>query len=276
MPAMPVLSTTHPLLSAASGRLGLSTAAGRLDAFKPVLGLLSRVVGRLAERVMDRWTSRFMSGVSIVSIGFRQPLRIGDLVETLRVTRLEIADGRLVLVPNKEDSQNISTTSTALGRRRVEIACGVAYASSLDHVEQVARAALEQLTERDRERPVTIYFTGFGASSIDLVAHFWIDSTRRQDLFVARSAAIEALEQAFADAEIIMPFPIRTLDFGADSAGGEGLERVIRLGGRGGRPQARARYTPGAKPSGSADSARNEHVEVQPVTSRTNPTATHR
>lgn len=212
---------------------GLFIALGVLDLQKTVTSLLAGVgvIGLALGFAFQDIAANFMSGIIM---GIRQPMRIGDLVEVqdvmgrvrelnLRVTQIESFNGQLVLVPNKDVLQSVFKNYSALGRRRIDLEVGVAYNANLDEVEEVARRALEQLEQRDADKPVSVYFTGFGDSSIDLVAHVWIDLCDQQQFLVTRSQAIKAIKSGFDAAGITIPFPIRTLDFGANAVGGERL-----------------------------------------------------
>ena len=66
-----------------------------------------------------------------------------------------------------------------------------------------------------------MYWTEFGDSSINGVVRFWQKTTGQRDFLAERSAAIVAIKQAFDEADVMIPFPIRTLDFGI--RGGEKL-----------------------------------------------------
>jgi small conductance mechanosensitive channel len=59
-----------------------------------------------------------------------------------------------------------------------------------------------------------VFFTGFGISSIDFVGRFWVDYEKQPDFLDAQSRAIIATKKAFDANDIMIPFPIRTLDFG--------------------------------------------------------------
>jgi small conductance mechanosensitive channel len=211
--------------------VGVFIALGILDLDRTVTSLLAGVgvVGLALGFAFQDIAANFMSGIIM---GIRQPLRVGDLVEvegvigtvrelSLWATQIATLNGQLVLVPNKMVLQGVLTNFAALGQRRIDIEVGVAYDSKLDQVEEVVRIALEGLDERDTDKPVRVFFTGFGGSSIDLVAHVWISMARQQEFLRTRSNAIKAVKAAFDQANITIPFPIRTLDFGADAVGGK-------------------------------------------------------
>lgn len=202
--------------------IGLFIALGILDLQRTVTSLLAGVgvLGLALGFAFQDIAANFMSGIIM---GIRQPLRIGDLVVvedvtgtvrelSLWATQIETFNGQLAVVPNKDVLQGVVTNYTALGHRRIDIEVGVAYDSTLEEVEEVARIALEGLSERDPDKPVKVFFTGFGESSIDLVAHVWISLVHQQEFLLTRSKAIKAVKAGFDAAKITIPFPIRTLD----------------------------------------------------------------
>jgi small conductance mechanosensitive channel len=118
------------------------------------------------------------------------------------------------VIPNKQIYQNKVLNHSASGTRRVDLACGVSYGDDLEEVRRVVRDTLASVEPRDRFRDVEVFFTGFGSSSIHLVGRFWVDYEKQPDFLDAQSRAIIAVKKAFDANDIVIPFPIRTLDFG--------------------------------------------------------------
>ena len=90
----------------------------------------------------------------------------------------------------------------------------------------MASVALLDLSSPDFVKGLRLFFTSFDESSINLVAHVWIDLAE-QSFLQTRSEAVKAISKAYAAAGIAIPFPIRTLDFGADLVGGKRLEAAL-------------------------------------------------
>ena len=78
---------------------------------------------------------------------------------------------------------------------------------------------------RDTGKDVEVFYEGFGGSSIDFVARFWIDYRRQVEYKTAVSEAVIAIKKAFDAHDVMIPFPIRTLDFGIK--GGESLRQAL-------------------------------------------------
>lgn len=211
--------------------IGVFVALGVLKLDKTVTSLLAGagVVGIALAFAFQDLAANLIAGVYL---SFQKPMVIGDLIDThgiegtvtaidLRTTRLMTTDGRIVLIPNKEIFENTLINLSRSGSRRVDVAVGVSYGEDLVRVEKVVRDAISGLEVRDTERDVEVFFEAFGGSSIDLVARFWIDFHRMTDYKAALSQAIIAIKGTFDTHDIVIPFPIRTLDFGIK--GGEPL-----------------------------------------------------
>jgi len=161
-----------------------------------------------------------------VLMGVRDYYKVGDLVETndyfgrilkinLRSTVILSPQGQEIIIPNKEVLQNPLINFSHNGRRRVDIACGIAYGDDLEKVKKVAIAAIENSNiDLQETRPIEFFYTGFGGSSIDFTIRFWKNITAQKDHLAAQSQAIIALKKAFDKNDITIPFPITTLDFG--------------------------------------------------------------
>jgi len=215
--------------------VGLFIALGILGLDKTVTSLLAGagVVGLALAFAFQDIAGNFMSGILLA---LRRPINMQDIVETndffgtveevnLRSTIVRTPQGQHVIIPNSSVIQNPIKNYSKMGKRRVDLSCGVAYGDDLEKVEKVAVEAIEKLDYIDREKPLDFYYTGFGGSSIDFTLRFWVDFKAQTDFLKAQSKAIIALKKAFDAADITIPFPIRTLDFGV--VGGVNLNEVM-------------------------------------------------
>jgi small conductance mechanosensitive channel len=141
---------------------------------------------------------------------------MGNVVDiSLRVTKVQTFDGPVIYVPNRFLFEDDFTNLTEAGQRRLRVECGVSYGDDLDKVEQIVLEALEQTPGRIAGEEITIHWVEFGDSSINFTANIWLDYTKENKAFVgAKNYAIKALKKAFDANDIMIPFPIRTLDFG--------------------------------------------------------------
>lgn len=177
--------------------------------------------------------SNFISGV-ILSI--RHPFGIGDIIETndfygtvvklnLRNTIMRTVTGQIVYVPNKRVFENPLQNYTTTGLRRIDLACGVSYGDDLEKARKVALKAVDSVKNVLSDKGIEFYYDEFGDSSINFKIRFWVQFTANPDFWKARSEAIIAITKAFDENDIMIPFPIRTLDFGI--RGGEKLNTML-------------------------------------------------
>ena len=215
--------------------IGTFIALGILNLDKTVTALLAGVgvIGLALGFAFQDLAANFMSGVLMA---VRRPFEIDHVIETnnflgvvehmsLRSTLLRTFQGQIVMLPNKEVFGNPITNYSLRRKRRVDLSCGVAYGDDLEEVRRVALTAVGSLEIRDPNREVELFFTEFGDSSINFSVRFWIDFAKQTDFLNAQSEAIIALKKAFDAADITIPFPIRTLDFGV--VGGEKLAEAL-------------------------------------------------
>jgi small conductance mechanosensitive channel len=215
---------------------GLFIALGVLKLDKTVTSLLAGagVAGLAIGFAAQNLASNVISGIVI---SLRRPYKEGDLVETdgflgtvdridLRLTQIMTPDGQLVLIPNKDMLEKPLVNYSTSSPRRVDLKVGVSYNADLERVRRITLEAVESLEGRQDESAVEFYYQEFGGSSIDFVVRFWLPSERQSDYLAARSEAILRIKKTFDANGIVIPFPIRTLDFGI--AGGLTLTEAMK------------------------------------------------
>ncbi len=218
--------------------VGVFFALGVLNLDKTVTSLLAGagVIGLALSFAFQDLATNFVSGVFIT---IQKPLRVGDLVETndykgyvkkigLRAIDIEDFDGRYIIIPSKEIFQNALVNYNLTNYRRINLEVGVSYGDNMKEVRKLLYDTVKGVKEvSTRHSDVRIDFDGFGDSSINFVARFFIDQTDQKSYKVAETEVATAIKEAFDDNDIMIPFPIRTLDFGI--RGGEKLNEVFSL-----------------------------------------------
>ncbi|MBV2246308.1 MAG: mechanosensitive ion channel family protein [Lentimicrobium sp.] len=176
--------------------------------------------------------ANFVSGIILA---FRTPFTIGDIIKVndimgtamatnLRTTIVKTFTGQEVFIPNKDVLQNPIFNYTVLGKRRIDISVGISYGDDLDKVQAITLETIKNIDGViDLENTVFDY-EEFGGSSINFNIRFWISYPGAPGYFKVKTDAIKAIKKAFDDNDIMIPFPIRTLDFGI--RGGEPLSAM--------------------------------------------------
>ncbi len=166
--------------------------------------------------------ANFMSGIFL---SFRKPIKVGDTVQikeymgkveaiTLRDTVIRTFQGQMVIIPNKEVFQNPIQNYSLLGMRRMDIEIGVSYAEDLERVRSITLNAVKNLPRIAEDTETQFFFVAFGDSSINFSLRIWAETCEQAVYLELRSQAIIKIKQAYDANKIMIPFPIRTIDFG--------------------------------------------------------------
>ncbi len=235
-----------------------STVAGLISSFLTVVLVLAFLFLTLSVLQLTGIVTSLLAGAGVVGLAiglaFQDPIlnlfsgimlsvrsifREGDLVEmsgflgkvtevNLRYTHLHTLQGQDVIIPNKTVVQEPIKNYSKLRMRRVDLSCGVSYGDDLDKVKELTLQAIKDHVPHERDKPVQLFFNEFGDSSINYTLRFWLDQskTAQADYLDAQSQAIMAIKRVYDDNDIMIPFPIRTLDFGIK--GGEKLSAMLQ------------------------------------------------
>ncbi|AMR31698.1 mechanosensitive ion channel protein MscS [Mucilaginibacter sp. PAMC 26640] len=166
--------------------------------------------------------ANFMSGVLIL---FRKPMNVGDTVElkgymgkvaeiNLRDTVIRTFQGQMVIIPNKDVFQNPIENFSILGKRRIDMEIGVSYGDDLEKVKEITLAAVKGIPGISEEDETTMFYTSFADSSINFIMRIWVSTIDPMAFLEVKSEAIIRIKKAYDETGIMIPFPIRTMDFG--------------------------------------------------------------
>lgn len=147
-----------------------------------------------------------------------RPFKIGDVIELadaksgevveigLRSTKIKQFDGTALVIPNK-DMANSRIVNYALPNPQAAIrqTLGVDYGTDMVRAKQVLLGVLKAHPEVLREPEPGVWFTKFGASSLDLFMSCWVASYK--DRFRVADELNLRILQAFREAGIVVAFP---------------------------------------------------------------------
>ncbi|WP_266203585.1 mechanosensitive ion channel family protein [Pontibacter kalidii] len=216
--------------------IGFFMALNVVGLDKLVVSLLAGVgiIGLALGFAFQDIAANFIAGIIIA---IRKPFRVGDFIETndytgtieritLRTIDIRQVTGEMVWLPNKMVFENPVTNFSVRGTRRVDLEVGVSYGEDLERVQQVVIEALQEVKNRVKGKEIQVMYDAFGDSSINFKARFWIHYKKQLDYIAAKSDAIIKIKKAFDENEILIPFPIRTLDFAIK--GGDKLSEELK------------------------------------------------
>jgi len=173
------------------------------------VGIIGLAVGFAAQETL----ANFIAGVVIF---WDKPFKVGDWVEldatygqvqrvTFRSTRLLDLNGQTIIFPNTHMLSNRVSNHTTHPLTRVAVPIGIAYKESI----VAARSSLLATTHGD-DRIATdpapqVVVAGCGASSVDLLLHFWIREEGLEHRIVFEY--LERCKHALDASGIQIPFP---------------------------------------------------------------------
>jgi small-conductance mechanosensitive channel len=181
----------------------------------PLLGAAG-VVGIAVGFASQTSVSNVISGFFLIG---EKPFEVDDVIQvgdtvgrvlsidTLSV-KLRTFDNRFIRIPNETIVKSQVTTITRFPIRRLDVTVGVAYKEDIPRVREilmdVARLNPRALTEPEP----TVFFDGYGESSLDLRLAAW---TYRENFFTLKNTLLEEIKARFDAEGIEIPFPHRSL-----------------------------------------------------------------
>ena len=215
--------------------VGFFISLGILNLDKAVTTLLAGagIIGLAIGFAFKDIASNFISGIILT---IHQPFGINDIIKsneffgtvskiTLRTTNITTPQGERVLIPNKDVFQNPLINYSQTGRRRIDLNVGVSYGDDLDKVKRITIEAVKDVPNRITDKEIELFYSEFGNSSINFVVRIWTNYTTQKEYKHSISEAVQKIKKAYDENAIMIPFPIRTLDFGIK--GGEKLSEVL-------------------------------------------------
>ncbi|WP_017325223.1 mechanosensitive ion channel family protein [Synechococcus sp. PCC 7336] len=186
----------------------------RLGDIIGLLGLGSVAIGFAFQDIFKN----FLAGVLLL---LEEPFQLGDQVVVngfegtvesiqIRSTKLHTYQGELVDIPNALIFTNPIHVLTAHSHRRTDLDIGVDYTTPLPKAKEVFLQVLGRVDGIVNIPAPEVDVVGFGGSSIDFKVRYW---TLPQKIHVRRiqSEVVVQLKRACDDADITIPYPIRTL-----------------------------------------------------------------
>ena len=217
-----VLRTTAKIVIYALGGLTVLSAID-ID-ITPIiasLGIGSLAIGLALQKTLED----FLAGLLIAA---DQPIRVGDFVQLQesvagfvlsigwRTVRIRTRDDQYIIVPNAQMAQatviNRSMPTSEVG---FVVRMGVAFDSDLELTREVILGVASRL---QKEHPDAVsdfdartVYTGFGSSDVQM--NVWMRANSWRAHYRLQDAFVRAILPAFREADITIPFPVRTLEF---------------------------------------------------------------
>jgi len=237
---LPVTSLTEHIIRIVVYGVGVLIILNGLGiSIAPILATLG--VGGLAVALALKDTlSNFFAGFHIIA---NRQIRVGDYLKleagqeghvtdiSWRTTKILTLAGNLVLIPNAKLTEMIVTNYTLQDKEMiVRVGMGVHYDSDLKEVERIAcEVAAEVMREAPGGvpdfAPLVRYHT-FGTSSIDFTVV--MRGKEFTDQYLVQHEFIKRIHERFAREGIVIPYPIRALNFEQEKRRPEGAAEAGR------------------------------------------------
>lgn len=214
--------------------LGLFAALSAVQLDKTVTSLLAGagIIGLALGFAFQDTAANFIAGIIIA---LKRPIRLDDIVESndeigvvkelnLRSTILQNFQGQEIFIPNKSVLYNKIINYSTAQMRRLDLSVGVSYGDDLEKVKKITLDAVSDIPNLDTSKDTYLWFEEFGGSSINFTIALWMNDVNQAKFRTFKSDAIMAIKKAYDENDIMIPFPIRTLDFGIK--GGEKLNEM--------------------------------------------------
>lgn len=188
----------------------------RLGDIIATLGLGSVAVGFAFQDIFKN----FLAGILLL---IQEPFRINDQVIIgdyegtveridIRTTKIRTYKGERVIIPNSNVFTSAVQVRTAFEQRRTDLGVGVDYNTPLPKAKQILQQLISDVDGVLQQPSPEIDLLSFGDSSIDFVVRYWT-LPQQQEVRQTQTRAIVAIKKAFDEADINIPYPIRTLYF---------------------------------------------------------------
>lgn len=215
--------------------IGTFIALGLLNLDKAVTSLLAGagIIGLALGFAFQDIATNFIAGFFMA---IKRPFRIGQVIHCeghsgiirrigIRTTEISSFQGQEVIIPNKMLFQNPLINDSENIYKRIDLNVGVSYGEDLERVRDIAIESVKNTPNINKDKDIDLVYLAFGGSSIDFRIMIWVEYKSQLEFLKSQSEAIIAIKKAFDREDIMIPFPIRTLDFGIK--GGEKLNEVL-------------------------------------------------
>lgn len=179
-----------------------------LTAIFGAAGVIGIIIGFASQTSIGNIISGFFL-VSEKSFELGDVIKIGDksgVVYSIDLLSIKIKtfDNQLIRIPNQTVISSEVTNVTRFPIRRLDFQVGVAYKEDLEKVKNLLeKIARQNPLSLDEPEPL-IVFTGFGASSIDILLGIWFEKT---NYLKVKNSVLMEIKKTFDEEGIEIPFP---------------------------------------------------------------------
>lgn len=179
-------------------------------------GLIGLIVGIAFQDIAENFLASIL-------ISVQKPFRIGDLIHvdghdgivqrvTTRGTTLLTPNGNHVQIPNSKIYKTTIENYTANPMRRISFEIGIGYDDSTSEAQAIILEEIKAHSATVDDPPPRVLLENLGASTVNLVALFWVDGTKT-DWRSVRSSCMRIAKQTLMRSGISLPDEAREVIF---------------------------------------------------------------
>lgn len=185
----------------------------RVDSLIASLGLAGLTISLAAKD----YATNFFGGLVVI---FEKPFSIGDWIAcsagegevediTFRCTRIRQMNDSVLVIPNSVLVSNALTNYSKINRRLAKYSLGVSYSATRSQLEHLLEDIRQMLCQRNDviKDTIRVQLTGFGASSIDILVQFYVNTGALADFLKIQEAINLDLMELVAKNECSFAFP---------------------------------------------------------------------
>ena len=171
--------------------------------------------------------NNFISGIVMMA---ERPVKVGDIIEVegflgmvehigARSTQIKSLDNTHIIVPNSSFlEKNILNWTLSDDLIRTVVSVGVGYGSPTKKVEEILKDCVKKYVLILEDPEPLVLFTNFGSSSLDFDLIFWTELQSIGALRKLESDVRHAIDTAFKEHGITIPFPQLDVHFNNNAA----------------------------------------------------------
>jgi small-conductance mechanosensitive channel len=182
-----------------------------------VLGIGTVAIGFAFRDILQN----FLAGILLL---LSEPFRIGDqivfgdfegTVEDIqtRATMMRTYDNKRIVIPNSKLFTESVTVNTAYEKRRLEYDFGIGYSDDIDLAKKIMLEQVKKSPALLDDPAPDVLVMELADSSINIRLRWWVSPPNQAESLKARDIVLQNVRQAFAEAGIDIPFPMRTVLF---------------------------------------------------------------
>jgi small-conductance mechanosensitive channel len=207
--------------------LAFAAAGVAMDKVALVFGALGVGIGFGLQALVNNLVSGLI-------IAFEKPVNVGDIIEMdgkeatmksigFRSSVVTTIDGADVVIPNGDLlNTHLVNWTAGSGKKRAELMIGVAYDTDLQKATELIFKVVQDNKSIHRYPAPLVLIRGLGSSSIDIQLTFWVWYVSHGKI---KSEIISAINLAFKENNIVIPFPQQELHIRTETPGSEKKEK---------------------------------------------------